>query len=99
MYCRTSEMQGLDSSFSNREIFVPTFKPDKILSATGAGDTSIAAFLTSMINGEKLDTCLDLAAGAGALCVSSYDALSGLKSLDEIKEKIEKGWERNKPCL
>ena len=30
--------------------------------------------------------------GGGASCVEAYDALGGLKSLDELKRKIEAGW-------
>lgn len=42
-------------------------------------------------------TSLDLAAATGASCVAAYDALSGLKPLNELRQKIEKGWE--KTCL
>lgn len=78
--------------WADLSIFEKSYIPEKILSGTGAGDTSIAAFLTSMLNGEEPEMCLHLAAGTGASCVASYDALSGLKSLDELKEKINAGW-------
>ena len=38
---------------------------------------------------------LDLAAATGACCVSAYDALSGLKPLAELKQRIEEGWDKN----
>jgi len=38
--------------------------------------------------------CLHLAAATGASCVAAYDALSGLKSFEELKKKIEEGWEK-----
>ncbi len=80
--------------WADREIFEKSYVPDKVLSGTGAGDTSIAAFLTAMLNGEAPEMCLNLAAATGASCVAAYDALSGLKPLEELKNKIEDGWEK-----
>ena len=68
--------------------------PPRVAAATGAGDTSIAAFLSALLKGYPLEECLDLMAAAGACCVESYDALGGLKPLDELREKIRGGWER-----
>jgi len=75
--------------------FVHSFKPKKVLSATGAGDTCIAAFLTAIIKGYEWKKCLDYAAASGASCVEVYDALSGLQSFEELDAKIAAGWERN----
>ena len=85
------------SKWADQSIFESSYVPEKILSGTGAGDTSIAAFLTAMLQGEDPQMCLHLAAATGACCVAAYDALSGLKPLDELKEKIKKGWA--KQCL
>ena len=68
--------------------------PGKVLSGTGAGDTSIAAFLQAVLEGEGPTMAMHLAAAEGASCVEAYDALGGLKSLDELKRKIEAGWEK-----
>ena len=70
----------------------PCFKADIVRSGTGAGDTSIAAFLTATLDGEKIEDCVASAAAEGACCVTSYDALGGLKSIKEIKERIAAGW-------
>lgn len=80
--------------WADKEGFEKSYKPERVLSGTGAGDTSIAAFLTGMLNGESLEECMHLAAATGACCVSSYDALSGLLTMDKLKEKIAKGWEK-----
>lgn len=86
----------LDSEkWANLRKFERSYVPEKILSGTGAGDTSIAAFLTSILNGEDPDMCLHLAAATGASCVAAYDALSGLKPLEELKQKIASGWPKN----
>lgn len=81
--------------WANKAIFEKSYVPERVLSGTGAGDTSIAAFLTAILNGETPEMALHLAAGTGASCVAAYDALSGLKSLDELKQKIAAGWEKN----
>ena len=91
--------QDADDDQDNRSRFHAPFSfpfpvPDRILSGTGAGDTSIAAFLTAMLSGEDPEMCLHLAAAAGASCVAAYDALGGLCSLEELKERIEAGWEK-----
>ncbi len=77
-----------------KEGFEKSYVPDKILSGTGAGDTSIAAFLTAMTNGENIEEAVRLATATGALCVASYDSLGGLKPLGEVKAKIAAGWKK-----
>lgn len=82
------------SLLADREGFETSYVPDAILSGTGAGDTSIAAFLTAVLDGYFLEESVRLAAATGALCVSAYDALSGLRSFEEIKHKISSGWRK-----
>lgn len=91
---KVGERLGLDASvWAFKEGFVPCFKADKVLSATGAGDTSIAAFLTAVMLGKAPRECAVLAAAEGACAVTSYDALGGLKTVAELEEKIASGWE------
>ena len=102
MYCCTSdatrlkrlaEIIGIDADrWAGVSKFEGSYIPDRVLSATGAGDTSIAAFLTAMMHGEEPEMCLHLAAATGASCVAEYDALSGLKPLEELKDRINAGW-------
>ncbi|MHA9737890.1 carbohydrate kinase family protein [Robinsoniella peoriensis] len=88
---------GLDlNSWADQEGFEKSYVPEHILSGTGAGDTSIAAFLTAMLEGYPLERTLQLSAATGASCVAAYDALSGLKSIDELEKKINAGWSKNK---
>ena len=47
-----------------------------------------------MADGYTPDNALHLAAGTGASCVAAYDALSGLKPFEELKKKIDAGWEK-----
>ena len=104
MYYRTADHEALSAisgraglqreKWESQEGFEKSYRPDRILSGSGAGDTSIAAFLVSMLNGRSLRQAVRLAAAAGASCVASYDALSGLRTLDELEGRIEAGWEK-----
>jgi len=90
------EESGLDfSSFAGKAGFEKSYVPNAVVSGTGAGDTTIAAFLTAMCKGYSLERCLQLAAGTGASCVEAIDSLSGLKSFEELIAKIDAGWAKN----
>lgn len=104
MYYRTADKENLKKvgtrielgidQWANKEGFEYSYEPDQILSGTGAGDTSIAAFLTAMLDGYSLEGAVHLAAATGASCVAAYDALSGLKSFDELRARIAAGWKK-----
>lgn len=106
MYYRTADrMQllgvggriGLNvGEWAQKEGFEESYVPERVLSGTGAGDTSIAAFLTAVLEGYSLERAMSLAAAEGASCVAAYDALSGLKSLEELEKKISAGWEKRR---
>ncbi len=81
--------------WADKSGFVASYVPERILSATGAGDAAIAAFLTSILRGHGPLECAGYAAASGALAVSEYDALSGLKSFEEMDELMAAGWKQN----
>lgn len=76
-------------NFSEREIFVKSYKVKKIASALGAGDAAVAGFLMGILKGEKIEDTLKLANCVGAQNLSCYDAISGIKSLKETKRMIK----------
>ena len=80
--------------WADKKGFEKSFKPDRVLSGTGAGDTSAAAFLASILNGCPMEKCVEYAVATGASCVTAYDALSGLKTFPELDRKIGSGWEK-----
>lgn len=80
------------SRWASQEGIQHCFQADQVLSGTGAGDTSIAAFLMAAAEGKTPRQCAALAAAEGACAVTAYDALSGLKSLDELEARIASGW-------
>ena len=87
---------GIDfSTFAGQEGFEASYVPDAVISGTGAGDTTIAAFLTAIVQGYPLEKCLKLASATGACCVAATDALGGLKSFEELEKRIESGWKKN----
>lgn len=91
---KTGSRVGLDATlWANREGIQPCFRADRVRSGTGAGDTSIAAFLMAMLRGKSPKECVALAAAEGACAVTSFDALSGLKQLDVLEQRIASGWE------
>lgn len=81
--------------WENVRHFEASYKPARVLSATGAGDTCIAAFLCSVLRGLPYKEAMQYATAAGASCVEEYDSLSGLRSFEEMKQKIADGWEKN----
>ena len=85
---------GMYFTDGKREIFERSYKPERVLSGTGAGDTSIAAFLKARMEGRSIEESLHLAAATGASCVEAYDALGGLRSFEELERRINEGWEK-----
>lgn len=87
------ELTGINASdWTDREGFENSYLPEKVLSGTGAGDTTIAAFLTAMLEGYSFGRCIQLAAAEGASCVEAYGALEGIRALEELERRIDNGW-------
>jgi sugar/nucleoside kinase (ribokinase family) len=87
-YVKTSGRQRLQelgrarpadpAAWADRELWCPAFVVEKIASAAGSGDSSIAGFLTALLKGHSLEECLKLANAAGAMNLRALDTLSGL---------------------
>lgn len=109
LYYRTADRKRLEKIGKNVELdiakwekkegFEKSYIPEKVLSGTGAGDTCIAAFLKAVLDRYPIEKSVQMAAATGASCVEAYDALSGLKSFEELEKKIEAGWKKmNEEC-
>ena len=76
MYVRTADRQRLGEvgrakparleEWADRELFEPSYRVERIVSATGAGDCAIAGFLAAYLNGCDLAFCLRHATATGA---------------------------------
>ena len=86
---------GLDAeAWGGRAFFERSYLPDRVVSGTGAGDTSIGAFLTGVLKGDGPEWAMHLAAAAGASCVAEADSLSGIPTLDALEARIRAGWKK-----
>lgn len=86
-------------NWGSREFVEGIYQVSRVVSATGAGDCSIAGFLAGLLNGRTIENSMRLAAAAGALCVQAYDACSGMKSIGEMETLIEMGWKKDPRSL
>ncbi len=68
-----------------REVWCPAYQVDRVASATGSGDSSIAGFLTAVMRGHSLEDTLHLANCAGCHNLSSFDAVSGLPVWETVE--------------
>lgn len=86
--------EEIAADWADKEAFEKSYlvEKEKVASGTGAGDTTIAAFLTAILEGKDWENALHLATATGALCVQTYDALGGLLPLEEVQKKIDAGW-------
>ncbi|MDO4519266.1 MAG: carbohydrate kinase family protein [Eubacteriales bacterium] len=83
-------------AWADQEAFEKSYLVKNVASGIGAGDTTIAAFLASTIEGKSWEEALHLATATGALCVQTYDSLSGIKPLKEVEKLVAAGWEKRK---
>lgn len=84
------------SSWYGAEGFEYSYKPEKVRSGAGAGDTTIAAFLSALLQGFTFQECVQAAAAMGTSCVETYDVLSGVRTIPEQLERIKKGLPKQK---
>jgi sugar/nucleoside kinase (ribokinase family) len=89
VFARSTITSRIDpDSWAGRELWCPAFSVDRIASATGSGDTSIAAFLAALLRGSSIEESLAFANCAGAMNLSAMDASSGLRSWDDMRSFI-----------
>ena len=79
---------GDSENWANRELWCPAYRVERIASATGSGDSSIAGFLTAFLRGEPIETALKYAVCLGWQNVQVLDAVSGIRPLDEATQFI-----------
>ncbi|MBP1993352.1 carbohydrate kinase family protein [Paenibacillus eucommiae] len=78
-------------SWVSRELTVPCFEV-KVAGTTGAGDCTIAGFLSGLLHGMSVEESMVAAVGVGACNVEAVDATSGIPSWNKLQERIAGGW-------
>lgn len=95
VYVRTGDCTGIvddPAAWSNRELWEPVYKVDRVVSATGSGDSAIAGFLAAFLRNLGVEECARYATAVGAENVEAMDAISGVGTWDEITARIRAGW-------
>lgn len=75
--------------WADQRIMQPARPVEQVVSAAGAGDVAIAAFLLALQRGLGPGASLKLAAEAGARCCMSYDSYSNLMPVEKLLKEID----------
>ncbi|MBN2011295.1 carbohydrate kinase family protein [candidate division KSB1 bacterium] len=76
-------------NWSYRELWCPAFRVERIASATGSGDSSIAGFLAALVKGYPVEKVLKYANCVGHQNLHELDAVSGIKNWEETTASLE----------
>ena len=109
IYTRTAPREELEKvkgfpkemldSWAGRELWHAAFHVDPMGSATGSGDSSIAGYLSGLLRGCEIEEAVKMSNAVGGCNVAAMDALSGLKSWEETKKRVDGGWENKPPRI
>lgn len=92
--CRPADTEA----WLGRELYAPCFKV-AVAGTTGAGDCTIAGFLTGLIKGLDPEGAAIAAIGVGACSVERSDATSGVPAWEAVRERIEGGLAQYRPVI
>lgn len=85
-------------NWRSRELLIPCFEVN-VSGTTGAGDCTIAGFVTGVLNGLSIEECLKVAVAVGAHNVESVDGTSGIPEWENVIKRINSGWKHKKSEL
>ena len=82
-----------EEQWNFRELWCDSYHADisKVISASGAGDTAAAAFLSAILDGDSPESAMKYAAIAGRNNLYCRDIFTELEGLDHIKKEIMAG--------
>lgn len=69
----------------------PAFPVSQVLDTNGAGDAFFSGFLCGYLDGESLQTCLQLGAACGAHCVTSRSLAAENLSIQRLHDHLRTG--------
>ncbi len=81
--------------WANREFWAPVFQT-QVVGTTGAGDATVAGFLSALLRGLLPAAAATMAVAVGGCNVEAADAVSGIRSWEETLARVEAGWPRQK---
>lgn len=81
-----------NKKWSNCEIFCKAYKVDnsRVKHASGAGDIAVAAFLSSILNGENPDMAIKYSAMAGKESLYCENNFNNMLNWEQLGDKIDK---------
>lgn len=79
--------------WEGKKVIQKCFRPDRFVNSNGAGDVSIASFLTAALRGFPAEKAVSCAAAAGAECCESGDPTGALTDFDTLLTRMERGWQ------
>jgi sugar/nucleoside kinase (ribokinase family) len=82
-------------AWADRELWAPAFQVE-VSGTTGAGDASIAGFLSALLRGADPEESITFATALGAYNVEAPDALGGVRTWEETRQRITTGWPRRR---
>jgi len=85
-------------NWADREMIEETFYVERVVSAAGAGDNSIAGFLAAFLRGKSIEESIRIACAVGAQNVQVHDTLSGVKTWEETLAMLP-GWKKNRNTI
>jgi sugar/nucleoside kinase (ribokinase family) len=81
------------ATWDQRELLAPCFHVN-VVGTTGAGDATIAGFLSALLRNLPAENTLTIAVAVGACNVEAADALSSLPTWPSLLARLEDGWDR-----
>ncbi|GAB4447698.1 MAG: sugar kinase [Anaerolineae bacterium] len=81
-------------AWRSRELWAPCFVPQKLVGTTGAGDATIAGFLTAVLRGMGPEDALTMATAVGVCNVEAANALDGVRTWEATLARVQAGWAR-----
>jgi sugar/nucleoside kinase (ribokinase family) len=82
------------AAWADKELWTPCFKTD-VVGTAGAGDATIAGFLSALLRDMSPEAAVTAAVAVGACNVEAADTLSGIRPWDETMSRVAGGWARH----
>lgn len=86
------------ADWARKVYWAPTFQVD-VVGTTGAGDATIAGFLAALLRGLAPEEALNMATAVGACNVEAADSLSGIRTWEETRARVQAGWPKRRESL